>query len=41
MGGDMDAVGIAFPGGTTLGDAGSIKLRFTDAYMKQAADGAL
>jgi NitT/TauT family transport system substrate-binding protein len=41
MSGGMDAVGIAFPGGATLGDAGSVKLRFTDAYMKQAADGAL
>ena len=30
MGGDMDAVGIGFPGGKTLGDAGSIKLRFDD-----------
>ncbi len=41
MGGDMDAVGIAFPGGKTLGDAGSIKLRFDETYMKMAADGAL
>ena len=41
MGGDMDAVGIAFPGGKTLGDAASVKLRFDDAYMKLAADGAL
>jgi NitT/TauT family transport system substrate-binding protein len=41
MTGGMDAVGIAFPGGATLGDAGNVKLRFTDAYMKQAADGAL
>ena len=29
MGGDMDAVGIAFPGGKVLGDAGSVKLRFS------------
>ena len=41
MGGDMDAVGIGFPGGQTLGNADSIKLRFTDACMKLAADGAL
>ncbi|ANX03157.1 putative urea ABC transporter substrate-binding protein [Immundisolibacter cernigliae] len=36
-----DAVGIAFPGGKTLGDAGNVKLRFDDSYMKMAADGAL
>ena len=36
-----DAVGIAFPGGSTLGDAGNVKLRFDDTYMKMAADGAL
>ena len=41
MGGDMDAVGIGFPGGQTLGKADGIKLRFTDAYMQLAADGAL
>ena len=41
MGGDMDAVGIAFPGGRTLGDAASVKLRFDDTYMKLAAEGAL
>ena len=41
MGGDMDAVGIGFPGGKTLGDAGSVKLRFDESYMKLAADGAL
>ena len=40
-GGDMDAVGIAFPGGKTLGDAGSVKLRFDESYMKMAVDGAL
>ena len=37
----MNAVGIAFPGGQTLGNKDSIKLRFTDAGMKLAADGAL
>jgi NitT/TauT family transport system substrate-binding protein len=41
MGGDMDAVGIGFPGGTTLGAAGSIKLRFDESFMKLAADGSL
>ena len=41
MGGDMNAVGIAFPGGQTLGDTASVKLRFSDAYMKLAAEGAL
>ena len=41
MGGDMDAVGIGFPGGQALGKADGIKLRFTDAYMQLAADGAL
>ena len=32
-----DAVGIAFPGQRTLGDAGHITLRFDDSYMKLAA----
>jgi NitT/TauT family transport system substrate-binding protein len=41
MGGDMDAVGIGFPGGQTLGKADSIKLRFNDSYMEQAAAGTL
>jgi NitT/TauT family transport system substrate-binding protein len=36
-----DAVGIAFPDGSTLGDAGNVKLRFTDTYMQMAADGGL
>lgn len=36
-----DAVGIAFPGGRTLGDTGNIKLRFTDEYMRMAAEGRL
>ena len=36
-----DAVGIAFPGGTVLGDAGNVKLRFDAEVMKQAADGKL
>jgi NitT/TauT family transport system substrate-binding protein len=36
-----DAVGIGFADGGTLGDAGNVKLRFTDAWMQQAADGQL
>jgi len=34
-----DAVGIAFPDGTTLGDKGNVKLRFTDALHAMAAEG--
>jgi NitT/TauT family transport system substrate-binding protein len=41
MGGDMNAVGIAFPRGQVLGDAGGVKLRFSDVYMKLAAEGGL
>lgn len=37
----VDAVGMAFPGGKTLGDKSNIKLRFTPMYMKMAADGKL
>ncbi|ALR19315.1 putative urea ABC transporter substrate-binding protein [Sphingobium baderi] len=36
-----DAVGMAFPGGKTLGDPGRVTLRFDDSYMKLAADGKL
>ncbi len=36
-----DAVGIELPDGTVLGDKGNVKFRFTDAYMKMAADGGL
>jgi NitT/TauT family transport system substrate-binding protein len=36
-----DAVGIEFPGGKTLGNAKSVKMRFDATYMKMAADGAL
>ena len=39
--GGKDFVGIAFPGGEVLGDEANIKLRFTEDYMKMAADGAL
>ena len=37
----VDAVGIAFPGGTVLGDAGNVKLRFDAETMKMAAEGKL
>ncbi|MFP5350845.1 MAG: putative urea ABC transporter substrate-binding protein [Gammaproteobacteria bacterium] len=37
----MDAVGIAFPGGKTLGDAKNVKLRYDVSYMKLAAEGKL
>ncbi len=36
-----DAVGIAFPGGKTLGNADNIKMRFDADYMQMAADGKL
>jgi NitT/TauT family transport system substrate-binding protein len=36
-----DAVGIAFPDGTVLGDAKNVKLRFDAAFMKAAAAGTL
>jgi NitT/TauT family transport system substrate-binding protein len=36
-----DAVGMAFPGGKTLGDAKTITLRFDPTFMQLAADGAL
>ena len=35
------AVGIAFPGGKTLGDPQRVTLRFDDSFMKLAADGKL
>jgi NitT/TauT family transport system substrate-binding protein len=37
----VDAVGIEFPGGKTLGNTKNIKMRFDAAFMKQAADGTL
>ena len=37
----VDAVGIVFPGGTVLGDAGNVKLRFDAETMKMAAEGKL
>jgi NitT/TauT family transport system substrate-binding protein len=36
-----DAVGIAFPGGKTLGDPNAVTLRFDTTYMQMAADGKL
>jgi len=36
-----DAVGMAFPGGRTLGDAARVTLRFDESFMKLAADGKL
>ncbi|HEX9626072.1 MAG TPA: putative urea ABC transporter substrate-binding protein [Acidiferrobacterales bacterium] len=37
----VDAVGIGFPGGKTLGAAGNVKLRFNADYMAMAAGGKL
>jgi NitT/TauT family transport system substrate-binding protein len=37
----VDVVGIAFPGGATLGNKANLKLRFDTTYMQQAADGKL
>lgn len=31
---NIDAIGISFPGGKTLGDPNNVKLRFTDEYYK-------
>ncbi|MEO0680761.1 MAG: putative urea ABC transporter substrate-binding protein [Pseudomonadota bacterium] len=36
-----DFVGVAYPDGSTTGDASNVKLRFDAAYMQMAADGAL
>lgn len=37
----VDAIGITFPGGKTLGDAANVKLRFDPTYTEMAATGAL
>jgi NitT/TauT family transport system substrate-binding protein len=37
----VDVVGIEFPGGATLGNKASIKMRFDTSYMQMAADGKL
>lgn len=36
-----DAVGMAFPGGKTLGDPNNVTLRFDESFMQMAADGKL
>jgi NitT/TauT family transport system substrate-binding protein len=36
-----DAIGMAFPGGKTLGDAQHVTLRFDASFMQLAADGKL
>jgi NitT/TauT family transport system substrate-binding protein len=36
-----DAVGIAYPGGKTVGDEKNVKLRFDDTFQQMAADGKL
>jgi NitT/TauT family transport system substrate-binding protein len=37
----VDAVGISFPGGKTLGDAKNVKMRFDASFTKLAVDGKL
>ncbi|MEW9857055.1 putative urea ABC transporter substrate-binding protein [Novosphingobium sp. M1R2S20] len=36
-----DAIGMAFPGGKTLGDPQRVTLRFDESFMRLAADGKL
>ncbi|MEO0822014.1 MAG: putative urea ABC transporter substrate-binding protein [Pseudomonadota bacterium] len=36
-----DFVGVAYPDGSTTGDANNVKFRFDTTYMEMAADGAL
>ena len=36
-----DFVGVAYPDGTTTGDANNVQFRFDTTYMQMAADGAL
>lgn len=36
-----DFVGVAYPDGSTTGDAGNVKFRFDTTYMQMAADGSL
>ncbi|MEM8630040.1 MAG: putative urea ABC transporter substrate-binding protein [Pseudomonadota bacterium] len=36
-----DFVGVAYPDGSTTGDANNVKMRFDTTYMQMAADGAL
>jgi NitT/TauT family transport system substrate-binding protein len=37
----VDAVGIQFPGGKSLGDAKNPKMRFDSSFTKMAVDGLL
>jgi NitT/TauT family transport system substrate-binding protein len=37
----VDAVGIEFPGGVTLGNKGNVRMRFDASYMQMAVDGKL
>ncbi|MEM9270931.1 MAG: lipid kinase, partial [Pseudomonadota bacterium] len=36
-----DFVGVAYPDGSTTGDAGNVKMRYDTTYMQMAADGEL
>ncbi len=36
-----DFIGVAYPDGSTTGDANNVKFRYDTTYMKMAADGAL
>ncbi|MEM6944350.1 MAG: lipid kinase, partial [Pseudomonadota bacterium] len=36
-----DFVGVAYPDGSTTGDPGNVKFRYTTEFMQMAADGAL
>ncbi len=36
-----DFVGVAYPDGSTTGDAGNVRFRFDTTFMRMAADGAL
>lgn len=36
-----DFVGVAYPDGSTTGDANNVKMRYDTTYMQMAADGAL
>lgn len=38
---NAEFIGMEFSGGKTFGDTNNIKLRFTDTYVKMAADGKL
>lgn len=38
---NAEFIGMEFPGGSTFGDKGNVKLRFIDTYVKMAAEGTL